>query len=137
MLGPEGHAVVEAADGQQALFLARNQRFDVVLLDNLMEGRSGFEVLEELRAIGGDHPIPVVMVTGVHDPVQVMREMRAGAVDHIAKPFDATVLLGAIERALTGLTFELDDRRRALAYQAEVYADVDNLRAGLPPAANG
>jgi DNA-binding NtrC family response regulator len=71
---------------------------EVVLLDLVMPGRSGQEVLEELTA---DHPeVPVIMVTGMDDVETAVRCIRAGAFDYIVKPLDRERLGAALDRAL-------------------------------------
>jgi CheY-like chemotaxis protein len=64
MLEPEGYTVLRAEDGEEGLALAAMYRPDVVLLDLLMPGLSGFGVLERLKSDVGTREIPVVILTG-------------------------------------------------------------------------
>ena len=104
------HEVVTAPDGETGLRLLGSRGFDLVLLDINMPGRSGIDVLEEIRAreIG----VAVVMVT-VHQEIEkVVEAMRAGASDYVAKPFKVSELRHAIERNLHIL--ELEQRAHSL-----------------------
>src|SRR5437867_6142450 len=82
-----GHAVSEAADGEEALRKLKRTPFDLVVLDIMMPRMSGYEVLEKIRALPSRAETPVVVVTAKHDPQGVIREVSSGIADHIAKPF--------------------------------------------------
>src|SRR3954467_7282256 len=62
-LGPVGYDVLEAADGHEALELVRRQRPDLVVLDMMMPGWSGLEVLAEMRAEAAIDDVPCLMLT--------------------------------------------------------------------------
>ena len=83
-LGKDGHDVVVAEDGEVGLFLLLTEPFDAVVLDVTLPGRSGVEVLRDLRR---QHPdLPVVMLTGHDDPVARRTCMDAGASGFLPKP---------------------------------------------------
>ena len=90
----EGHEVLTAADGREGLERLRARPFDLVLLDVLMPGRSGAEVLQELKADPELLHIPVLMISALDEMDTVIRCIELGAEDYLAKPFD-TVLLRA------------------------------------------
>jgi CheY-like chemotaxis protein len=94
-----GFEVVEAANGHDALELARRERFDLVLLDVMLPGMSGIEVAEELRRDPRTAHVPVVFVSARADSTDVERGYAAGAVDYVTKPFDPIAIgdqLGAL-----------------------------------------
>lgn len=91
-----GWRVTLAADGEEALGAAREQRPDLVLLDASMAGIDGPAALALLRADPALSAIPVVFVTGHASESQRAEWMRLGAADVIAKPFDPTALPGRI-----------------------------------------
>jgi class 3 adenylate cyclase/CheY-like chemotaxis protein len=93
-LAREGHEVLTAADGAEALAALRARAFDLVLLDVLMPGRSGAEVLDELKTDPDLRHIPVLMISALDEMDTVIRCIELGAEDYLAKPFD-TVLLRA------------------------------------------
>jgi DNA-binding NtrC family response regulator len=96
-----GHQVCEAADGEQALVLARRERPDIVLLDFRLPGISGMEVLGLLRAELAD--CSVVMISA-HGTLELAVEaMKQGAVDYLRKPFSAEeveLLVGRLAQSL-------------------------------------
>lgn len=128
VLAAEGHEVVATPDGESAIAQIKRRRFDLILLDVMMPEMSGHDVLIRLRDMRFGHDVPVIMVTAVHTPEEVLQELSEGAVDHIAKPFDIAVLLAAVNRALVGDEEELAERKRILGSFAEVYGDAQRLR---------
>jgi len=82
-LGKLGYAVAVAADGEQGLAMAAARKFDVIMLDVFMPGRSGYEVLDELRAAAMTSDTPIIMCTVDDDRA---RALSAGATDHVRKP---------------------------------------------------
>jgi CheY-like chemotaxis protein len=90
---------VEAADGTEALTLAREDRPDLIVLDVMLPGLSGIEVLEELRSTDSLKEIPVVVITAwSHAEIEVQV---AGADRFVSKPFDPDELSSAVEELLT------------------------------------
>jgi adenylate cyclase len=100
-LEQEGHDVTTSEDGMRALGLVRGQPFDVILLDVLMPGLDGYEVLEQLKADPKLRHIPVVMVTAVDDVESAVRCIELGADDYLPKPIDPIVLGARINAGLT------------------------------------
>ena len=97
VLGPR-YRFVEAADGTEALTLAREDRPDLIVLDVMLPGRSGIEVLEELRSDVDLSMIPVVVITA-WSHAEVDAEV-AGADRFVSKPFDPDELSSAVEELL-------------------------------------
>jgi DNA-binding NtrC family response regulator len=86
-----------AASGEEALRLAANARPDVVLLDIVMPGMDGLEVLERLRST--DSCLPVVMLTATRTIKTAVTAIKLGAFDYIQKPFDVEELLAVLTNA--------------------------------------
>ena len=99
-LSNSGHQVVRAPDGEQALTLASRERPDLILLDAMMPGVSGFEVLRRLKGDSSLRAIPVIMVTAKGHERDVLNGLRGGAVDYIVKPFSLKELSARVELAL-------------------------------------
>lgn len=101
-LSVDGHEVVAAVDGQSAMGILATDgaAFDVVVLDWLMPGLSGREVLEGLRARWSVIELPVIMATSRDASVDIVRALNAGANDYIVKPFDSQVLLARVRSQL-------------------------------------
>ncbi|MHB8761150.1 MAG: sigma-54-dependent transcriptional regulator [Coriobacteriia bacterium] len=94
----EGHEVVEAVDGKEALAAVADQEPDVMILDHKMPAPDGMEVLRRIRA--RDQQFPIIMLTA-HGNVQTAVEaMKAGASEYLTKPFDLEELKISIEKAL-------------------------------------
>ena len=95
-LEAEGYAVTLAEDGESALRSCAGARepFDLIVLDVMLPGISGFEVAETLRAAG--NYVPVLMLTARGRPEDVVNGFAAGADDYLAKPFELAVLLARI-----------------------------------------
>lgn len=95
-----GYAVRTAADGPQALALARDAVPDLLLLDLDLPGMSGIATLKALRELPGLGPVPAVFLTAANDPA-VEQELRAlGVQEILRKPFRPRVLVQAIGRTL-------------------------------------
>ncbi len=97
ILSKEGYEVIAAKDGDEVIEKAK-QKPDVIILDYLMPGKSGIEVLNVLKKDPGVKGIPVIMVTA--HPVEKERSLSAGAVDFIVKPVEKTDLLLRIRSVL-------------------------------------
>jgi DNA-binding NtrC family response regulator len=92
------YQVRTAARGEQALQMLSGGSFDVVLLDVVMPEMSGLELLRRYRESGGT--APVIVLSGLSAADDVVRAMKLGATDYLAKPFDSSELAAALTRAL-------------------------------------
>lgn len=93
---------VEAADADEALDLALAREPDLVLLDVMLPGGSGLDVLREMRAHDSLADTPVVIVTAWTSAADRRAALEAGADDFIAKPFDPDELTEVADRFLSG-----------------------------------
>ncbi len=97
-LEPEGLQLTTVASGSQGLRDARNQHYDLIVLDVMLPGLSGFEVLRQLRESGSQTPI--LMLTARGDDVDRIVGLEMGADDYLAKPFNPRELLARIKAIL-------------------------------------
>jgi two-component system, OmpR family, phosphate regulon response regulator PhoB len=95
-----GHQIVRAQDGEQAVKMVGRERPDLILLDAMMPGLSGFEVLRRLKGDSAVRSIPVIMVTAKGHERDVLTGLRGGAIDYIVKPFSLKELSARVELAL-------------------------------------
>ncbi len=95
-----GFEVISASDGPQALELLRKQSVDVVLLDIMMPGMTGLDVLRHIRATWSASVLPVIMVTAKSDSEDVVEALGLGANDYVTKPVDYPVALARINAHL-------------------------------------
>jgi adenylate cyclase len=96
----DGHTVVTAKNGRQALTLLRAHAFDLVLLDIMMPEINGFEVLEQCRADSQLRQIPIVVISGNDDLGSVVRCVEMGAADYLLKPFDHVLFKARVDACL-------------------------------------
>ena len=94
----EGYDTLEALDGPTGLQLALEQNPDLVLLDLMLPGMSGFEVCRRIRQAGS--LVPVVMLTAREEEDDKVRGLELGADDYITKPFEIAELLARVETVL-------------------------------------
>jgi DNA-binding NtrC family response regulator len=104
-----GYSVNEAASASEAIEKASDTPFDVILSDIRMQGKSGIEMVGELRELRPD--TPVVLMTAFGSIDSAVESMRAGAFDYITKPFEPDAVLLTIERALEHRALEEENRR--------------------------
>jgi DNA-binding response OmpR family regulator len=95
-----GHQVIRAQDGEQAVTLAASELPDLILLDAMMPGLSGFEVLRRLTADPALRAVPIIMVTAKGHERDVLSGLRGGAVDYVVKPFSLKELAARVDLAL-------------------------------------
>jgi two-component system response regulator PilR (NtrC family) len=98
LLASEGYQVEISASGEEALEKFREQRYDLVLLDLLMPGLDGLEVLKQIKRI--DPEALVIIITAYASVESALTAMKMGAYDYIQKPFKNDELLMTIARAL-------------------------------------
>ncbi|OJV91790.1 MAG: DNA-binding response regulator [Chloroflexi bacterium 54-19] len=94
----EGYRVEVASSGKEGLDLAREQAPDLVILDIMMPGLNGLEVLKLLRA--ADARLPILFLTAKDAPADQVRGLELGADDYVTKPFTFKVLLARIHALL-------------------------------------
>src|SRR5262249_1906377 len=105
----EGYVVSEAASAHAALDLARETDFDVVLSDIKMPGKSGLELVGELRQLRPD--TPVVLMTAFGSSASGGDALRAGAFGYTTKPFQPEEVLRTVKRAVDRRAVEDANRK--------------------------
>ena len=123
----EGHRVATAENGATALQMSATGAFDLVLLDMMMPGLSGFEVLSRLKADERTIDLPVIMISALNEFDSTVRCIEAGAEDYLPKPFNPVLLRARINASLEKK--RLRDRERAIA--EELRAEKDRSEALL------
>ena len=96
----KGYDVVTAEDGHQALDIIAAEEFDLILLDIMMPGLSGLEVLEKLREEHSPAELPILMATAKSDSQDMVQALEIGANDYITKPIDFPVVLARVQSHL-------------------------------------
>ena len=128
----DGHTVVEAVNGEEAIAACREYRPDVILLDVEMPVLDGHATLARLKADPQLKDIPVVFLTGRVDTVDMVNGLRLGAHDYLRKPFEANELMARVSAALRtkGLQDELRTRNAELdrVSRIDMLTDIYNRR---------
>jgi signal transduction histidine kinase len=99
-LKQQGHTVATADDGRQALTMLRAQPFDLVLLDIVMPGLNGFEVLAQMKADPALRDVPVIAISAIELMESVIKCIEIGAEDYLPKPCDPVLLNARIKAGL-------------------------------------
>ena len=120
------YAVDQAFDGEEGLFYAAQDVYDLVVLDVMLPERDGFSVLEALRERGVG--TPVLMLTARAATSDKLRGLRAGADDYLVKPFDRDELLARIEAILRRATGRQDVRTVAFK---DLVLDTQSRKAAI------
>jgi len=119
-LGGEGYDLVEADDGDVAVYLVKENHFDLILLDLKMKRMGGMEALSAIHQLKPN--LPVVIITAFSSIETAVEAIKKGAFDYITKPVDADALLQTVERSL-----EVCRLKEGALQQQEADSDLGNL----------
>jgi two-component system cell cycle response regulator len=124
-LETDGHTVVEAVNGEEAIDACREYHPDVILLDVEMPVLDGHATLSRLKADPQLKDIPVVFLTGMVDTADVVTGLQLGAHDYLRKPFEANELMARVSAALR--TKWLQDELRTRNAELDRVSRIDML----------
>ena len=99
ILSPE-YDLITAMNGNDALKLAETEQPDLILLDIVMSGMNGFDVIRKLKSFDATKDIPVIIITGQNNLDDEEKAFLLGAVDYMTKPFNNTIVITRIETHL-------------------------------------
>jgi DNA-binding response OmpR family regulator len=102
-LGAQGHQILTAATGLEALNKARRFLPDLIVLDLMLDGIDGFSVCEILRAQPSTGQVPVLVVTALGGQIARMNALAVGANDFLSKPFSPQELVRRVQDILDAL----------------------------------
>ena len=117
------YSVSTADDGLQAMEKIRAENFDVVLLDIMMPGLDGYEVLRQIKADPQWKRIPVIMISALGEMESVVRCIEMGAEDYLPKPFSPTLLKARVTSCL--------EKKRAADRETQLFSQLENNYARL------
>ncbi len=146
LLREEGHHVVTAIDGAQALESVRSERPDLVISDVVMPEVDGYELCRRLRADPDTALLPIVLMTSLDPHAERLKGIEAGADDFLAKPVGASELIARVRaflrvkrlqdevrrhaEALRAANVRLEERVRA---QVDAVGQLDRIKRFFPP----
>lgn len=84
-LNQEGFKTKVASNGEEGIKMAKEETFDLMLLDIILPKKDGFEVLEELKKDGRSAKLPVILLTNLSDPGDIQRAIDLGAKTYLVK----------------------------------------------------
>ncbi len=116
-----GFDIVEADGGARALDLIKLQNFDTVLLDVMMPGIDGLEVLRTIREAFSPEQLPVIMVTAKAEASHVVEALKMGANDYVTKPVDFEVALARVNVQVARK--RSDEKVRAFTFELQAVND--------------
>ncbi len=110
-----------ATDGKQALSWVETKRFDLILMDIMMPGLSGYEVCKKLKENPKSKDIPIIFLTAKTDTESIVKGFEVGAADYITKPFSKAELLARVKTHLNinYLQRKLQEHNKELEHQVE------------------
>ncbi|MEG0860277.1 MAG: SpoIIE family protein phosphatase [Pseudomonas sp.] len=97
IVSKQGHAVLTAENGEQAVALFAEQRPQLVLLDALMPVMDGFEAARHIKALAGEALVPIIFLTSLSEEEALVRCLEAGGDDFLAKPYSPVILAAKIK----------------------------------------
>jgi DNA-binding response OmpR family regulator len=95
--GAEGYEVITAADGEEAVTIARSEKPDIIVLDIMMPKMDGYEACKQIKADPQTQGIPVILLTAKGREVDRKLGAEAGADDYVVKPFSPGRLIERVE----------------------------------------
>ena len=98
LLKEQGHDVIEAENGEEAVSKYREESPDLVLMDITMPVMDGITALKEIRK--HDHEAQVAMVSAMGQQAMVLEAVKAGAKDFVLKPFDPSQVISAVQKLI-------------------------------------
>ena len=93
----EGHSIVEAANGMEAVYLCRNNEFDIIIMDIMMPELDGFSACREIRKISG---VPIIMLSARGEEYDRINGFEVGVDDYVVKPFSPKELMLRVEAVM-------------------------------------
>jgi adenylate cyclase len=114
----DGHRVSAVESGAAALSACAGGSFDLILLDLMMPGMSGFEVLQRLKAEERTRHVPVIMISALAEIDSTVRCIEAGAEDYLSKPFNPILLRARVNASLEKK--RLRDHEQAMAEELRI-----------------
>jgi DNA-binding response OmpR family regulator len=122
------YVVIEAVSGEQALDIISKEPLDLVVLDIMMPGVDGWEVLSKIRLDTATEELPVILVTAKTQDSDVIRGWELGADEYVIKPFNPLLLVEVIKMVLDRSYEDRLERRKKQKEKLEVLRSLSRTR---------
>jgi len=99
----KSYEVIEASTGREALELIKSQTFDLFLIDRMLPDSNGISICEKLRSDQETSKTPIILITAMSEPDDIIKGLDSGADDYITKPFDINILHARVRAQLRRL----------------------------------
>ena len=126
MLSGEGYSILKAKNGTGALEILKSEIVEMVLLDIMMPGMSGFDVLKKIREDKDLSTLPVIVITALTEKQERIKGLQLGADDFISKPFDMDEL-----KTKVGSQIKLNNLRKHLNQRAKLTRIINKIDEGI------
>jgi DNA-binding response OmpR family regulator len=133
----ENHEVITAADGYEALQQTEAGQPDLIILDIMLPGLDGWEVLKRLREDVEFQDTPVVVLTALVQDVDIIRGWQLGADEYITKPFSPVALVKTVQMVLNRTPEERKSRREREVVRAQLLRNLRERRKETASEARG
>lgn len=120
LLRSSGHTVLSASSGAKALALLRVNPVDLIMLDMMMPGMSGIEVLQHIKSNPTTAPVPVIVISADSDVERIVTCLNMGAEDYIVKPFNSVVLDARVVACLERYRLRAQEQAYRLTLEEQV-----------------
>ena len=135
VLEAAGYQVETAADGQKGLDAFRAARYDLVLSDVMMPVRNGYELCRAIKGEPGGKDVPVILITTLGKPLDIIRGLECGADNFVNKPYEGNYLVGRIRALLANRALRAESEGLGLdgikiAFMGESFT-IDSNRAQI------
>lgn len=120
----ENFVVVPVFDGESALKQAKENKFDIILLDVMMPKKDGFEVCREIRSFSN---VPIIMITARGEDYEKIMGLEIGADDYIVKPFSPGEIIARIHAILRRLSLQKENSEQKLFEYDNLKIDLNNF----------
>ena len=131
-LGIHGHMVQAVCDGAEALEIIQDskQDFDLIVLDRMLPNVSGLEICKFIRMFKRTKAVPVLMVTALSRPEEVIKGLNEGADDYMVKPFEMEVFIARVNALLRRYELLIKGQQKfSVLSNGVVVVDLDQVKA--------
>jgi|GEM_PF-204345 len=130
-LVPQGYEIITSASGEEALEKLSANRIDLILLDVMLPGIQGFEVIRRIRQDAAHRVLPIILITVLSEPEDRVKGIEAGCDDFLSKPVDKTELLARVGSLLKVKAYHDLMSNYRIEMESEVTRRTDELRHAL------